>query len=333
MRITVFEAEKWERDALHPLDAGHFVRFLSDPLREPVPEEFTDSDIVSVFIYSQLRRPVLERFPRLKMIATRSAGYDHIDLDYCRDRGILVANVPTYGDNTVAEHVFALLLGISHHMVEAVDRTRRGDFSLRGLRGFDLMGKTLGVIGTGGIGRHVIRIAKGFAMNVIAYDTRPNEQAARELGFSYVPLDRLLAESDVITLHVPGGKATEGLIGDREFNLMKRGAVLINTARGSVVDVNALIRALAEGKVAAAGLDVLPEEPVIREEAELLRSMFTRQHAMDQILAGHVLLRLRNVIITPHSAFNTNEAVGRILTTTLENIEAFVRGQPQNVVA
>ncbi|MGE5489000.1 MAG: hydroxyacid dehydrogenase [bacterium] len=333
MRITVFEAEQWERDALHPLDAVHFVRFLNDPLREPVLEEFTDSDIVSVFIYSQLRRPVLERFPRLRMIATRSAGYDHIDLDYCRERGILVANVPTYGDNTVAEHVFALLLGISHHMVEAVDRTRRGDFSLRGLRGFDLMGKTLGVIGTGGIGRHVIRIAKGFAMNVIAYDTRPNEQAARELGFSYVPLDRLLAESDVITLHVPGGKATEGLIGDREFNLMKRGAVLINTARGSVVDVNALIRALAEGKVAAAGLDVLPEEPVIREEAELLRSMFTRQHAMDQILAGHVLLRLRNVIITPHSAFNTNEAVGRILTTTLENIEAFVRGQPQNVVA
>jgi len=332
MRITVFEAEQWERDALQPLEASHYVRFFGDPLRPPVADEYTDSDVVSVFVYSQLRRPVLERFGSLKLIATRSAGFDHIDIDYCKERGIRVASVPTYGDNTVAEHVFALILGISHHMVEAVDRTRRGDFSLQGLRGFDLLGKTLGVIGAGGIGRHVIRIANGFGMKVLAFDMRPNEQAARELAFQYVPFDRLLAESDIITLHVPGGKATENLIGDREFGLMKRGVVLINTARGSIVDVNALIRALASGKVAGAGLDVLPEEPVIREEAELLRSMFTRQHAMDQILADHVLLRLRNVIITPHSAFNTKEAVGRILTTTLENIEAFVRGEPKNLI-
>jgi D-lactate dehydrogenase len=232
----------------------------------------------------------------------------------------------------VAEHVFALLLALSHHLTEAVDRTRRGDFSLEGLRGFDLRGKTLGVIGTGHIGQCVIEIAKGFRMRVVAYDQQPDPSLAASLGFEYLDFDHLLAQADVLTLHIPGTAQTHHLLNEAAFAKMKDGVVLINTARGTVVDVHALLRALAVGKVAAAGLDVLPEEPTIREEAELIRAFFRKQHNLDTLLADHILLRMRNVIITPHSAFDTKEAVERILTTTVENLTAFCAGERLNRV-
>lgn len=235
--------------------------------------------------------------------------------------------------HTVAEHVFALLLALSHHLVEAVDRTRRGDFSQQGLTGFDLCGKTMGLIGAGAIGLHAARIARGFGMEVVVYDIAPNEAAAREIGFTYLPFDEVLQRADVLSLHVPANAKTRNMMSEREFSLMKEGAVLINTARGSIVDARALLGALASGKLAAAGLDVLAEEPVIREEAELLRSVFTRKHDLESLLADHILLRLRNVLITPHSAFNTKEAVGRILDTTRANIDAFLKGAPVNLVS
>ncbi len=309
------------------------MTFDQRPLTEERAAEHRDADIVSAFIYSRLDRQVLSRFKQLKLVATRSTGYDHVDLDYCGSRDILVANVPSYGENTVAEHVFALLLAVSHRIVEAVDRTRRGDFSPLGLQGFDVQGKTLGIVGTGHIGRHAARIGIGFGMKVLAYDVKPDETRAREIGFEYVELNELLRNADVVSLHVPATPQTERMISDEQFSLMKEGVVLINTARGSVIDVRALLRALSTGKVAGAGLDVLPEEPVIREEAELLRSAFTQEHDLETILADHILLRLRNVVITPHSAFNTREAVQRILTTTRENVEAFLAGAPQNIVA
>jgi len=333
MKIVILEVEPWERETFGDLARDHDVAFEDDILTAEAAERHKDAEVVSTFIYSRLDRSVLEKLRGLKLIATRSTGFDHIDTDYCRERGIRVANVPTYGENTVAEHVFALLLAISHRLIEAADRTRRGDFSQTGLQGFDLQGRTLGIVGTGSIGRHTARIARGFGMDVLAFDVQPQEDAARDIGFRYVGMDELLANSDVVSLHVPGSPKTKHLIADDRFAQMKRGAVLINTARGPVVDVHALLRALADGRVAAAGLDVLPEEPVIREEAELLRSMFTREHNLETLLADHVLLRLRNVVITPHSAFNTREAVQRILDTTRDNITAFVTGQERNVVA
>lgn len=332
MKIAVFEVEDWERGAFAPLQGEHDITFLNEPLNAAKAGRYADAEVVSTFIYSNLNRVVLEQFSQLKLIATRSTGYDHIDGDYCRERGIIVSNVPTYGDTTVAEHVFGLLLAISHNLVNAVDRTRRGDFSLRGLQGFDLRGKVLGVVGTGSIGLCVIEIANGFGMEVVAFDVRHNDEAAQELGFRYVDMDELLAVSDVITLHVPFTPKTYHLISDEAFSKMKDGVVLINTSRGRIVDVQALVRAIGERKVAAAGLDVLPEEPTIREEAELLRSMFHEEHDLQAILAGHILLRLRNVIITPHTAFYTREAVQRILVTTVENITRFAEGRPQNVV-
>jgi D-lactate dehydrogenase len=198
--------------------------------------------VVFPFIHSDLSADMLRHLGRLKLIATRSTGFDHIDLEYCDANSITVCNVPVYGDNTVAEHVFALLLAISHNMIAAVDRTRRGDFSLKGLQGFDLFGKTLGVIGTGSIGRCVIEIAKGFRMEGLASDERPDEGLASRLAFRYVEMHELLGSSDIVTLHVPSNENTRNLISDEEYAGMKQGVVLINTSRGDVLDIKALAK-------------------------------------------------------------------------------------------
>jgi D-lactate dehydrogenase len=333
MRIAIFEVEPWETETFRGLQQEHDVEFDQRPLNAETARDHGQAEVISTFIYSKLTRAVLETFPNLAFIATRSTGVDHIDLAFCKQNDIRVANVPTYGENTVAEHVFALLLAISHKMIDAADRTRRGDFSQAGLQGFDLQGRTIGILGTGSIGQHTARIARGFGMDVLGFDIRPDEAAARDIGFQYVSMDELLRRSDVVSLHVPGTEKTRHLLSYDQFAAMKPGVVLINTARGPVVDIRALLQALSEGKVAAAGLDVLPEEPVIREEAELLRSAFSREHNLDELLADHILLRLRNVIITPHSAFNTREAVQRILDTTRANIDGFVGREPLNLVA
>ncbi|MFW6154258.1 MAG: hydroxyacid dehydrogenase [Planctomycetota bacterium] len=332
MKIVVYELEGWERGALDALAEDHDLVRLGQPLTADTAPEHADAEAIWTFIYSDLDADVLQQFDDLKLIATRSTGFDHIDVDYCDEKDITVCNVPSYGKNTVAEHVFGLLLTISHRLYEAVDRTRKGDFSHKGLEGFDLKGKTLGVIGTGDIGLAAIRIARGFGMHVVAFDVAPRPEAAEELGVTYLDMDDVLAGADVITLHVPGNEKTRHLISGEQFDRMKDGVVLINTSRGQVVDDQALMQALAEGKVSAAGLDVLPEEPVIREEAELLRSVYQRRHNLESLLADHVLLRMRSVVVTPHSAFKTCEAIGRILDTTVANIADFAAGQPQNVV-
>jgi len=333
MKIAVFEAEKWERRSFEALQDEHEITFSDERLTEENADRFADAEILSTFIYSDLGEGVLKKFEKLELIAVRATGFDHVDTEHCEQQGITVANVPTYGDNTVAEYVFALLLAIGRNVVKAANRTSRGEFSHRGLRGFDLKGKTIGVIGTGDIGANVIPIAQGFGMEVIAFDVEPREELAKEYGFPYLPMEEVLARADVITLHVPLNDETHHLIDKEQFDRMKDGAVLINTARGSVVRAEALAEALMNGKVAAAGLDVLPAEPVVREEAELLRSVYEKEHDLETLLADHVLLRLRNVIVTPHIAFNTREAVQRILDTTVANIDGFMRGELENVAS
>ncbi len=332
MRIAVFEVEDWEREAFESLYNGHEVFFDHKALTPEHMPENTEVEVISTFIYSKATAEILERFPNLRLVTTRSTGYDHIDRLHCKERGILLCNVPSYGSNTVAEHAFALLLNISHKIEEAVDRTRKGDFSSRGLQGFDLFGKTVGVVGTGLIGQCFIRIARGFGMHVLAYDVYPKKDASAALGFRYVDLDTLYRESDIISFHVPATSNTRHMVNEETLHKMKRGVILINTARGDLMDMPALVRALAEKHVAAAGLDVLADEPAMREEAELLRRHYNDTHDLENLLADHVLLRLRNVIVTPHSAFNTHEAVRSILDTTVANIRAFADGDPQNVV-
>ena len=328
MNIVCFEIEDWESRTLSNFFSDHDVVMDQKKIDVHNANEYEAADIISCFIYSDLRRPVLEKLKNLKLIATRSTGTDHIDLDYCRDHGIAVVNVPAYGEHTVAEHVFALLLSLSRHIPQAVRRTREGDFSFSGLCGFDLYGKTLGLVGTGAIGAHVAQIAAGFGMKVLGYDINPSASDF----FTLVSFDQLLSDSDIISLHVPGTPQTRHMLSEKEFSMMRDGVVIINTARGQVIDVKALLRALQSGKVSAAGLDVLPEEPAIREEAELLRESFSQQHDLETLLADYALLHHKNVIVTPHSAFYTKDAVKKIIETTVDSILSFIAGNPKNLV-
>jgi D-lactate dehydrogenase len=330
--IIFLEVESWEDDFLMKFCPSVWQgRFYPEEADRIALEKISDAAVLSVFIYSDLDAALLSRLPNLKMIATRSTGYDHIDAAYCRENGITVCNVPTYGTNTVAEHTFALILSLARKIYPARERTVRGDFSFQGLQGFDLMGKTLGVIGTGQIGRYVIRIAQGFQMRVLAYDPRPDPSLAEQLGFQYVDLNDLLAGADIISLHCPLTPDTRHLIGREQFHKMKRGVLLINTARGGLVDTETLLWALEEGIVGGAGLDVLEEEEAIREERELLSKHFD-EGKLRSVVRNHILLKRDDVIITPHIAFNSREAVERILTTTLDNIAGFLEGTPRNRV-
>lgn len=332
MKIVVYETEQWEREACLRLFDKHQLTCLRVALNEDTVREYADAEVISTFVRSIANEGTLSCLPNLKLVATRSTGFDHIDLDYCTAHGIAVCNVPDYGDVTVAEHVFALLLAAVRHIVESSERTRRGDFSQGGLRGFELRGKTLGVIGTGRIGRRVIEIGRGFGMNVIACDLLQDAEAAIRLGFTYASLDDVLAAADIVTVHIPGVAGQRHVISDREFSLMRRGAVLINAARGSVVDVEALVRAVADERLRAVGLDVLPEEPVVRDEAEIFRASSERVFDLKSLVANHVILQFPNVVVTPHNAYNTDEAVHRLIETTVDNIEAFARGAPRNLV-
>jgi len=331
--VAFFELEDWEMEYLSrsPLAAASPV-LRTDKLTPDAAADIADAEVVSVFIYSQVNRQVLDRLPRLRLIATRSTGFNHIDLDACAERGVAVSTVPRYGENTVAEHTFALILALSRRVHQAYIRTTHLDFSLTGLRGFDLKGRTLGVIGAGSIGLHVIRIAKGFGMNVLAYDTREQPILAEVLGFQYVPLDVLLAQSDVVSLHAPLLESTWHIIDRRAIEKMKRGAILINTARGELVDTAALVWGLDTGHLSGAGLDVLEGEDAIREEAELLSERLPMEKARS-VLQGYALLRRENVVLTPHIAFYSTEAQHRILDTTVGNIQSFLAGAPTNVVA
>jgi D-lactate dehydrogenase len=326
MKIAFFEVEDWERDYLKERLPGHELRFYRNTLDAAGAGEVKDVEVLSVFIYSPINKAVLEQLPQLKLIVTRSTGFDHIDLDECKRRNIKVCNVPSYGENTVAEHTFALILSLSRNLYKATIKRLTSDFSTQGLRGFDLKGKTLGVVGTGRIGLHVIRIAKGFGMNVLAFDTHPSDILAEVLDFTYVPLEKLLQESQIVTLHVPYNKYTHHLINAERLALMPRGSFLINTARGAIVDTEALIKALSSGRLAGAGLDVLEGEEFIKEETDVLREGY-KQEVLTVIAKNEILLRRQNVVYTPHIGFDSQEALERILDTTVNNINNYVSGR------
>lgn len=333
MNIVMFETEAWEEAACERLAPPHDVRCVSAPLSAANAQLFADADVISTSSNSKLDAGTLKPFRKLRLIATRSTGYDHIDLVACHAARVAVCNVPDYGDPTVAEYVFALLLALSRKIPEAVDRTRRGDFSKAGLRGFDLQGKVIGVVGVGHIGQRVVRIAEGFGMTVVAFDARPDKGLEVRLAMRFVSLDQLLKTSDIVSLHVPGGVATRGLISAEKIALMKPNAVLINTARGDVIDAEALVKALAEDRIAGAALDVFSEEPWLHDEAGIIRSGADPATAgLRMLAADHALIAAPRVLASAHIAYDTQEAVVRILNSTLANIAAFEAGQPRNLV-
>lgn len=331
MRIAFFEVKDWEERYLKKTLKGHFLKFSNKPLASENVQEIHDFDLLSVFIYSRVNGQIIRQIPSLKLIVTRSTGFDHIDVEECRKSGITVCNVPSYGENTVAEHTFALILSLSRNICRTCVRRLGYDFSIEGLKGFDLKGKTIGVVGAGRIGLHVIRIAKGFGMNVLAYDTYQNKLLSEVLEFEYVPLEELLKESDIITLHVPYSQSTHHVINKDTLELVKKGAILINTSRGSVVDTEALIEALDKKVLAGVGLDVIEGEELIKEEKQLLYDPKNLE-VLSNLVKSHILLSRDNVVFTPHIAFYSQEALERILETTVQNITSFISGKPQNTV-
>jgi len=331
-KIVFFDIEKWEEAFIKNSLSGFDSIITSEKLNENTVSKYQDAEIVSCFIYSKLDKATLDKLPNLKFIATRSTGFDHIDLSYCKEKNILVSNVPTYGAHTVAEHTFALILAISRKIVPSVEQARRGDFSSTGLDGFDLNGKTLGVIGTGNIGTNVCKIGLSFGMQVLAFSRTQNQELVTK-GIKYVSLDELLGGSDIITLHLPHTKETEHLINLSNLDKIKKGAILINTARGALVETAAIAQGLEKGILAAAGLDVLEEEAHLREEKEFLSEEYLNNVDIKTALINHVLLTRDDVVITPHNAFNSKEAVEEIMKVSVTNIKSFESGTPQNLVS
>ena len=307
------------------------IEVISETLAEAKIEHLKDVEVLIPFIHSKIGPSELDTMPKLRCIATRSTGSDHIDIAAAKERGITIANVPAYGETAVAEFTFALMLTLSRKVHQAYARTQRGDYTLEGLRGFDLYHKTLGVVGAGAIGLHVIRIATGFGMNVVAYDVMQNRLLSEVLGFRYVPLNELLAQSDIVTLHAPAILPTYHMLNKETFAQVKRGAFLINTARGSLIDTTALAWALDTGILAGAALDAMEGEEFLQHEEELL-SQPGAEEKLRLLVHNHVLQRRPNVIITPHIAFNSKEALRRIQDTTIENVKAFLSHTSINVV-
>ncbi len=331
MKIAFYEVHLWEQDYLSAHFQDDELTFSPDRVEDATFESDSPLDCLSVFIYSRITPAVLARLPKLKLIATRSTGYDHIDLDTCRRRGIGISNVPSYGENTVAEHTFALILSLARNVHKSYRHAIEGRMDLAQLTGFDLQGKTLGVVGAGRIGLHVIKIARGFGMRVLVFDVRQDDFLSELLSFKYAPLEQILEECDILTLHAPHNDHTHHLLNRERFGKLKKGALLINTSRGGLVETEALIEALDSGQLGGAGLDVLEGEELLHEEHEMLHSPRATE-ALQALVHRSTLLKKDNVVYTPHNAFNSREALERILQTTIENVCAWKKGQELNRV-
>jgi len=275
--------------------------------------------VISCFIYTPFTADVLKSLPDLKLLCTRSVGFNHIDLNACISLGIDVCNVPDYGSHVIAEHVFALLLTALRHVTEAGLQVREGDFDYHGLRGMALMGKTLGIIGTGKIGASVAKIAHGFGMKLLAVDKCRVLELESAYGLRYTDMNTLLSNSDIITLHVPALPDTIHMMNEDMISRMKNGVIIVNTARGELIDSAALLKGLNSGKIARALLDVLEHEKDFRWNKKLITH--------------------KNVIVTPHIAFYADDSMRRMATDSLQSIHEWKEGKtlqhritPQKIV-
>jgi len=337
MKIVFVETEDDEQPFFVDSLAEHDVAF-ADSLEE-VP---ADADIVSVFVNSQVGDAFFREHPKVRLVTSRSSSTDHLDFAAAKKRGVTLASVPDYGAATVAEHTFALILGVVRKLKHCL-QSGRGRGASERLRGMELHGKTIGVIGTGRVGLQVIRIAHGFAMKPVGYDMHPRPQMAQMLEFDYVTLDRLLKVSDIITLHVPLNAKTRHMLNARRIAKCKPGFILINTARGALVDIDALIAGLESGQVGGVGLDVLEDEKAFNSDsAKLLGAQIVqriqavatpggdperreeRLRELQGLMRNRRLLAHPNVFFTPHVGFNSVEAIERINMGTVENIRGFL---------
>lgn len=338
MKIVFFEAPEEDQKILAGMLAGLDTSFFKEKLSMQNIELARGAEAISVFINSEVNQAIIDALPELKLITTSSAGCDHIDTAYARSKGIVVSSVPAYGSHTVAEFAFALILALSRKIFPAYHYLREeNNFNLSNLMGFDLYKKTIGVVGTGRIGKNVVKIAKGFEMDVIAHDAFPDEKFAAEVGMKYVDLPTLLSSSDIVTIHTPYTKETHHLINKENVRHLKKGALLINVSRGEIVEAGALVLALNEEIIAGAGLDVFEGERYMKEEMVSLvdgrEDPIETKEGFRTLLESNSLIHDRRVIATPHMAFFSREAKAEILKTTADNIKNFIKGAPSNVVS
>ncbi|MEX0657568.1 MAG: 2-hydroxyacid dehydrogenase [Egibacteraceae bacterium] len=321
MKVGVFSTKAYDRQYLDRAngDHGHDLVFLEPRLTVETAPLASGFDAVCAFVNDDLGAEVLAALAEqsVRLVALRSAGFNHVDLARAAELGITVARVPAYSPHAVAEHTVALILTLNRKIHRAHARVREGNFSLVGLLGFDLCGKTVGIVGTGAIGRVFARIMAGFGCRLLAFDPSPSDECLA-VGVQYVPQPQLLAEADIVSLHCPLTPETHHLIDADALGLMRDGAMLINTSRGALVDTGAVVDGLKSGKLGALGLDVYEEE----------EALFF-QDLSDRVITDDVFARLQtfpNVVITGHQAFFTAEALAHIAETTLGNISAFERG-------
>ena len=311
MKLVVIDHVYLEEDHIKTLQSLGDLEIYSDLPETPneLKDRIKEADIVVVG-WSHLTREVLNSAEHLQMVAIWATTCHYVDLEAAREKGIIVTHCPGYGTDAVAEHVFALMLALIRQVPRADKHVRNGEFDWRPFSGSELAGKTLGIIGTGKIGCRVAEISKTFKMQILAYDKYPNMKKAEEIGMKYVDLETLLKESDIVTLHVTLTPETERLLGKKEIDAMKDGAILINTAQGRVIDEAALNDALKSGKLSGAGLDVFDEEPPAKDNP---------------------LFTLDNTILSPHSGFHTVEAIKRKTDILVDNIVKFFKGHSQNI--
>ncbi len=326
MDAVVFSTKRFDEQYLSPRAerAGHRLRFLEARLDEDTARLAEGVPAACLFVNDKGDAATLERLADagVKLLALRSAGFNHVDLDAAERFGLTVARVPAYSPNGVAEHAMGLVLALNRKLHKAYNRVREGNFSIDGLMGFDLAGRRVGVIGTGKIGVCFARIAAGFGCEVLGFDPYPNDDA-REAGLRYVDLPELLEQSDIVSLHCPLTPSTHHLIDADATRRMKRGAMLINTSRGALIDTMAAIDALKDERLGSLGIDVY------EEESDFFFRDLSEQVLRDDLLAR--LLTFPNVLVTSHQAFFTREAVESIADTTIGNITAYEQGGANNI--
>lgn len=297
-----------------------------------ITDEMAQANVISVFTFSRVSANVLKQFPNLKLIALRSVGFNHIDIDYCKEKEIAVVNSLGYGNVTVAEFAFGLILDVMRKVTRSFVNLKDEHPYADNYMGFELNGATIGIIGTGAIGTEAVRIAHGFGMKILGFDICPKQELVEKYGINYVELDELLKNSDVISLHAPLTKDNFHMINEEKFNLMKKNAVVVNTARGELIDTKALYEALSNGRIFAAGLDVFEAENMLIQPDLILDFDYLQDDVIRQTLLNERLLKLHNVVVTPHIAYNSKEANERILNITMNNINSFFDGKILNSV-
>lgn len=328
IKIAFFDTKDYDKELFEEYNKkyGFEITFLESRLNHETAPLAKGYDVVCIFVNAIVDEPTIKILKEcgVKLIALRCAGFNNVDMKHMDD-DIKVVRVPAYSPYAVAEHAVALLMSINRKTYKSYQRTKKYNFTLNGLLGFDIHGKTVGVIGTGKIGKCFCNIMKGFGANILAYDVYHDDKAAEEIGFKYVELDELLSNSDIISLHCPLTKETDKIINEETIKKMKEGAILINTSRGRLIDTKSLIEQLETGKIGGVGLDVY------EREGDFFLNDMSNSYMRDKDLS--ILLSMPNVVITSHQAFFTKEALNKIASDTLENIkEYFETGKCVNEV-